>query len=128
MSGISTVIQSSFLIGAGASSTVYIGAANLPNLILGVQSTVNLQIDMFDGFGNTSTPLVTEPVPHSLDVAPAGVVFSTGGKTYLSKPKVGGTSMTSIAVLVDRCGPWIKVVLGNQEGVQGSITIQGSVA
>lgn len=128
MSGVSTVIQEQFLIGAGASATLYIYTGNLNETNLCIVSTVDLTFHMADGFGgNQSTALVGSPVPHSLNIAPNGVTFSTGGRSYVSMLKVSGTSVTTVSPILVRCGPWLKVVFGNQEASDGFITVLGEV-
>lgn len=128
MAGVSTVIQDQFLIGAGASAILYIYTGNLSETNLGIVSTTNLQIHMSDGVGgNQATALVGSPVPHSLNVLPSGVVFSTGGRTYTSMPKNAGTSVTSISPILPRCLPWLKLVFYNSEGSDGFITVYGEV-
>lgn len=128
MSGVSTVIQDQFLIGAGASATLYIYTGNLSETNLCVVSTVDLQMRLTDGFGgNQSTALVGSPVPHSLNIAPNGVTFSTGGRSYQSMPKDAGTTVTTISPILSRCGPWLKVIFGNEEGIDGFITVLGEV-
>ncbi len=128
MAGVSTVIQDQFLIGAGASATLYIYTGNLSETNLGIVTTVDLVVHMADGVGgNQSTALVGSPVPHSLNVAPNGVVFSTGGRTYTTMPKNAGVSVTSISPILARCLPWLKLVFYNAEGSDGFITVYGEV-
>lgn len=127
MSGIYTPIETGVTLGAGASATLYIYTGNLPQTNVLVKSTVNLQIDVTDGYGNAPTNTSQYSVPHSINAFPTGVSFSTGSKTYLSKPKIGGVSATSIAFRLDLCGPWLQITVGNQEGSAGTVDFLGSI-
>ncbi len=84
---------------------------------------------MFDGFGNavTGTYVKQPPIGMSLNEAPGGITFSTGGRSYQSCPKDSGTSVTTISVITKRCGPWIKIVFGNQEATEGMVTVKGEI-
>ncbi len=127
MSGIYTPIQTNIVIGAGASATLYIDTRNIGLCNLAVSSTRNLQIDVNDGMGNTSVAVPQETVPHLLNTFPTGVSFSTGGRSYQSKPKVGGISVTTIALRLPLCGTWFEVTLGNQEGASATVNVLGTI-
>lgn len=127
MSGIYTPIETGVTLGAGASATLYVYAGNIPQFIAAVKSTVNCQIDVTDGFGSAPLNSSGYSVPHTLDAVPSGVFFSTGAKSYLSKPKVAGTSITSIAFRSSLCGPWYAITVGNQELVAGTVDFLSSI-
>lgn len=126
MSGVYTPIELGAILGAGASATLYLYTGNLPQCNILVETTVNCQIDITDGYGNAPAPS-NQSVPHTLDAAPAGVSFSTGSKSYLSKPKVAGVSATSIGFRNNLCGPWFRITVGSQEVVDGTVSFKGSV-
>lgn len=127
MSGVYTPIATNVTLAAGASATLYVYAGNIAQFIAEIRSTVNCQIDVTDGFGSAPAPAANQSVPYSLNAVPSGVFFSTGAKSYLSKPKVGGVSGTSIAFRVSLCGPWLQITVGNQEGVSGTIDFLSSI-
>lgn len=79
---------------------------------------------MYDGFGNATSPVTQTPVFHTVNVAPDGPFFSTGGRTYTTTPKSSGTSVTTIANKLRLLGPWIKIVFYNTEGGQGTYSLQ----
>lgn len=120
-------IGGAFLIGANASATFYIQTTGQDICNLAVVSNVDLTMRMTDGMGNSSTPLVSTPITWSLNVAPAGVTFSTGGKTYVSMPKDSGQSVTTIAPILSRCGNWLRIVFYNNEASQGTISVLGVI-
>lgn len=115
------------LIGATASASLYVLTAGLEECNLAVISNVDMVFTMYDGFGNATSPLTQSPIPHTVNVAPTGPVFSTGGRTYVTTPKASGTSVTTIANLLRRLGPWIKIVFYNTEGGDGTFSVQGEI-
>lgn len=127
MAGVSTTIIPSILLGVGASSTVYLYTGNLVETNLCFVSTVDIEIHLADGFGaNQSVASVQVPIPYSTEQTP-GVYVSTGGRSYLSKPKKAGVSVTTISPILMRCGPWLEITIGNREGSGGTVSILGEV-
>lgn len=115
------------LIGANASASLYVLTQGLEECNLAIISNVDMTFTMTDGFGNATSPLTMSPVPHAINVAPDGPFFSTGGRTYSTTPKQSGTSVTTIANLLRRLGPWIQIVFYNTEGGQGTFSVQVEV-
>lgn len=125
MPGISAgyVVQGQ-LIGATASSSVFVLTQGLEECNFCVISNVDMVFTMTDGFGNAQSAITQSPIPHTVNVAPTGVTFSTGGRTYTTTPKQSGESVTTIANLLRRLGPWIQIVFYNTEGTDGTYSIQ----
>lgn len=125
MPGISAgyIVQNQ-LIGALASSSVYILTQGLDECNLALISNVDMTFTMYDGFGVAQSPITQAPVPHTVNVAPSGVFFSTGGKNYRTTPKQSGTSVTTIANRLRLLGPWIEIVFYNTEGGDGTYSVQ----
>jgi hypothetical protein len=129
MAGVSTIIVPQILLGVGASAILYLYTGQLAESNLCFVSTRDIEIHLADGFGrNQSAATVPTPVPYTIaDEPPVGVYISTGGRTYQSMPKKSGVSVTTIAVVQDRCGPWLEIVVANKEASEGVLTLLGEV-
>ena len=120
-------ILSPSLIGANASATLYILTQGLEECNLAVISNVDMTFTMYDGLGNAQSPITQSPIPHTYGVAPTGVTFSTGGRSYETTPKDAGQNVTTVAMLLRRMCPWVKIVFYNEEASQGTFSVQGEI-
>lgn len=120
------VILDSLSIASSGMNTLYIYIAFQNEVNLCFRSTVNATYTLYDGYGNLD-PAAAPPVPHILNAVPNGVTFATGGRSYTSYTKVGGTSVTPIALRLDRLGNWVKIVMQSNEATTGSMTVLGAL-